>query len=203
MTTRLSPALRQHLAAIRALLLLTLILGLLYPLAITAIAQGAFGDQADGSLVSQHGRVVGSRLIGQNFTDSAGAPLPQWFQPRPSAAGATGYDPTASSASNLGPENPDLIAAITERRAQLAAFNGVPEADVPADAVTASGSGLDPDISPAYARLQVDRVATARGLDAGQVRELVDERIGGRVLGVVGDRHVNVLELNLALERLG
>jgi K+-transporting ATPase ATPase C chain len=196
------PAFRQHLAALRALLLFTVLLGLLYPLAVTGVAQAAFGGKADGSYVERDGTVVGSRLIGQNFTDSTGAPLREWFQPRPSAAG-DGYDPTSSTASNLGPENPDLIAAVKERRTQVAEFNGVSPASVPADALTASGSGLDPDISPAYAYLQVNRVATARGLDSGTVRKLVDDRVGGRALGFIGAQHVNVLELNLALAAAG
>jgi len=203
MTTRLSPAIRQHVAAFRALLVFTVLLGLAYPLVATGVAQVAFADKADGSLVRHEGKVVGSRLIGQNFTDSAGQPLREWFQPRPSAAGENGYDPTSSSASNLGPENDDLIAAIKERRSQVAEFNGVDEADVPPDALTASGSGLDPDISPEYAYLQVNRVADARNLDAAQVRELVKDHIGGRALGFIGAKHVNVLELNLALDRLG
>lgn len=190
--------LRQHLAAVRALAVLTLILGLAYPLAVTGVAQAAFGGKADGSLLRHDGEVVGSRLIGQNFADDTGAPLREWFQPRPSAAG-DGYDPTASGASNLGPENPDLIAAIKARRTQVAEFNGVSPDRVPADAVTASGSGLDPDISPEYAYLQVNRVATARRLDPGTVRKLVDDHVEGRALGFVGAEHVNVLELNLAL----
>ncbi len=192
------PLLRQHLAAVRALLVFTVILGLAYPLLVTGVAQGLFGGRADGSLVERDGTVVGSRLIGQDFAAGDGAPLREWFQPRPSAGD---YDPLASGASNLGPENPDLIAAITERRAAVADFNDVDEADVPADAVTASGSGLDPDISPEYALLQVNRVAAARRLDPAAVRKLVDDHIEGRALGFIGAPHVNVLELNLALDR--
>jgi K+-transporting ATPase ATPase C chain len=202
-TVRLPSVLRLHLAAVRALLLLTVVLGLAYPLAVTGIGQVAFAHQADGSLVTQHGKVAGSSLLGQNFTDAKGSPLPQWFQPRPSAAGAQGYDPTASAASNLGPNNPDLVKLITQRRAQVAAFNGVAPSAVPPDALTASGSGLDPDISPAYASLQVDRVARARGLDPTAVRALVRAGIRGRDLGFVGAAHVNVVEVNLALARLG
>jgi potassium-transporting ATPase KdpC subunit len=198
-----SRLLGQHLAALRALLVLTVLLGLAYPLAVTGLGQLALGRQADGSLVSQSGRTVGSSLLGQNFTDQDGNPLPQWFQPRPSAAGKTGYDPTASGASNLGPTNPDLIKAVADRRAQVAAFNGVPASAVPVDAVTASGSGLDPQISPAYAAIQVDRVARARGLDPATVRQLVSRQTQGRVLGFLGEPRVNVLELNLALQRLG
>jgi potassium-transporting ATPase KdpC subunit len=193
----------QVLAALRALLVLTVLLGLAYPLAVTGIGQLAFNRQADGSLVTSAGRTVGSSLLGQNFTDADGNPLPQWFQPRPSAAGQTGYDPTASSASNLGPTNPDLVKAIADRRAQVAGFNGVAPQRVPADAVTASGSGLDPQISPAYAAIQVDRVARARGLDPAAVGRLVKQHTEGRVLGFLGEPRVNIVDLNLALQRLG
>lgn len=201
MASRVPPLLRQHVAALRVLLAMTVVLGLAYPLTVTAVGQVLFSDKANGSLVSQNGTVVGSSLLGQNFTDDSGAPLPQWFQPRPSAAG-DGYDPTSSGASNLGPENPDLITAITDRRAQVAAFNDVPAGSVPPDALTASGSGLDPDISVEYAYLQVNRVAAARDLDAGEVHALVTDHIVGRDLGFIGAEHVNVLELNLALDEL-
>ena len=159
---------------------MTVILGLAYPLAMTGIAQVAFHDNADGSLVQHGGKTVGSDLIGQAFTrpvevngkaklDAEGNPVvepdPKYFQSRPSAAG-TGYDPLSTSASNLGPENPDLVDAIKERRATAAKLDGVAPDDVPADALLASGSGLDPHISPAYAREQVARVARERGLSA-------------------------------------
>jgi K+-transporting ATPase ATPase C chain len=151
------------------------------------------------------GKAVGSALVGQSFAapseDGSGAPLPQYFQSRPSAAG-TGYDAGASSGSNYGPENSDLITAIKDRRAAIAAFEGVDPAAIPADAVTASGSGLDPHISPAYALLQVDRVARARGLDVQTVRNLVESKIQARDLGFLGEPRVNVLELNLALDAL-
>ena len=180
----------------------TLVLGVGYTLVITGIGQLALPAQANGSVVrNADGDVVGSALIGQSFTDADGAPLLEWFQSRPSAAG-DGYDAGASSGSNYGPENEDLIAAIEERRAQVAEFNGVAESQVPADAVTASGSGLDPHISPEYALLQVDRVAGARGLEASEVRELVESRIQARDLGYLGEPTVNVLQLNLALEGL-
>lgn len=198
----LSTSLRQHWAALRALLVLTVVLGVLYPLAVLAVGQLALRPKADGSLVSADGRTVGSGLIGQSFADPDGNPLPQWFQPRPSAAGTAGYDPTASGASNLGPENPTLVKDIEARRAAVAEFNGVAPADVPPDALTASGSGLDPDISPAYAYLQVDRVAKARGLDPATVRALVAAQVTGRGLGFLGEPTVNVLALNLALQRL-
>lgn len=190
--------LRQYGVALRALLVLTVALGVLYPLAITGIGQVAFARQANGSLVTSGGETVGSSLIGQSFTDADGNPLPEWFQSRPSAAG-DGYDASASSGSNLGPENEDLVAAIQERRAAIAAFDGVDPAAVPADALTASASGLDPQISPAYAELQIARVAAARGLGEDRVRALVAEHTQGRDLGVLGDETVNVLELNLAL----
>lgn len=193
--------LRQHLAALRALLLLTAVLGLAYPLAVTGIGQLLFNDKADGSLVTNDGEVVGSGLLGQLFTDADGNPLPEWFQPRPSAAG-DGYDPTSSSASNLGPENEELIALIIERRAQTAEVNGVSPGSVPPDALTASGSGLDPHISPEYAYLQVERVAGERGLSVEEVRGLVDQYVEGRDLGFIGAPHVNVLLLNLAVEQL-
>jgi potassium-transporting ATPase KdpC subunit len=201
MPTNVSASLRRYWASIRVLIVLTVILGLLYPVLVTAVGQVAFKHQANGSLVSSNGHVVGSSLIGQNFTDATGNPLPQWFQPRPSAAG-DGYDPTSTSASNLGPNNPDLLKLVQERRAAAAALDGVDPASVPPDALTASGSGLDPDVSPAYAYEQVDRVAKARGLDPAQVKALVDANVHGRDLGFLGEPTVNVLQLNLALQRL-
>ena len=196
----LPSTLRQHLAALRALLVLTVILGVGYPLAITALAQVVPG-RADGQLVTRDDVVVGSRLIGQLFTDADGNALPQYFQSRPSAAG-DGYDPTASSASNLGPENEDLVAAITERRAAIVALEGVDPSQVPPDALTASGSGLDPHISPAYAMLQLQRVARERGLVVADVQRLVQENESGRDAGFIGAAKVNVLQLNLALDEL-
>lgn len=198
---------RTHLAALRMLLALTVITGIVYPLAVTGVAQAAFSDHADGSQVRNNGQVVGSSLIGQNFDlpkknpddpDEAARPDPKWFQPRPSAGS---YDPLASGASNLGPNNPGLIGAIKDRRAAVAAFDGVSPDDVPADAVTASGSGLDPAVSTAYAYQQVDRVATARGLDPAAVRRLVADHTHHRVLGFLGEEYVNVIDLNLALTR--
>ncbi|MCC2336080.1 potassium-transporting ATPase subunit KdpC [Cellulomonas wangsupingiae] len=188
--------------AARAMIVLTLVLGVGYTAVVTGVAQLVAPAQADGSLVAgPDGEVVGSALIGQSFTGADGEPLPQYFQPRPSAAG-DGYDAGASSGSNLGPENPDLVAAIEDRRARVAALEGVDPADVPADAVTASASGLDPHISPAYAALQVARVADARGLDGETVTALVARHTGGRGLGFVGEPTVNVLRLNLALDDL-
>ena len=159
--------------ALRAMLVATLVLGVGYTLLVTGLGQLLLPWQANGSLLKDGaGTVVGSALIGQSFTDAEGDALPQYFQSRPSAAG-DGYDGGASSGSNWGPENADLIAAIGERRAAVAALEGVPESAVPADAVTASGSGLDPHISVAYADLQVARVAAARGLSVDRVRALV------------------------------
>jgi K+-transporting ATPase ATPase C chain len=214
MANRTSPALRQYGAALRTLLLLTVILGLAYPLAMTGLAQVAFGDNANGSLVTRAGTTVGSDLIGQGFTrpvlkngqpakDADGNPVveanPTYFQSRPSAAGL-GYDPTSTSASNLGPENKDLIASVKDRRATAAKLDGVTPAQVAPDALLASGSGLDPHISPAYAQEQVPRVARERGLTQAQVQALVRENTQGRTLGFLGEPRVNVLNLNLALD---
>ncbi|MBP3043078.1 potassium-transporting ATPase subunit KdpC [Arthrobacter jiangjiafuii] len=192
---------RQLGVAIRAVAVLTLALGIVYPLAVTGIGQAVANSQANGSPVSADGTTVGSALIGQDFTDDNGAALPQWFQSRPSAAG-DGYDGGASSGSNLGPTNPDLAAAIEERRSAVAELEGVSPDEVPADAVTASSSGLDPHISPAYARLQVNRVAAERGLDPDEVLALVESAVQGRAGGVLGEPVVNVLKLNFALSEL-
>jgi K+-transporting ATPase ATPase C chain len=190
---------RQLWAAVRALIVATVVLGLLYPLLITGIAQVVAPGRADGSLVhASSGQVVGSSLIGQGFVSASGDPLPQYFQSRPSASS---YDGTASGGSNLGPDSPELAQLIEQRRAEVARFNGVPPAGVPADAVTASGSGLDPGISPAYAALQVRRVAAERGVSQSDVSALVAKATHGRDLGFIGAPYVNVLELNLALDR--
>ncbi len=270
----------RHLAAARALLVFTVLLGLGYPLAMVGVAQlPGLSAKADGSFIRSGERVVGSRLIGQSFIDADGDPLPAYFQSRPSAAGA-GYDPTATSASNLGPEDvvdtPDRPSLLTQvcarsqavgelesvdgsrpnctddgvgavlgvyythgltgqvvRAVSLNQTSGTPFLDeyrgvpveladpgadystavvvpirgdaptdpvVPADAVTASASGLDPDISPAYARLQADRVARERGVDVSEVQSLIDEYTHGRALGLFGQAGVNVLELNVALD---
>jgi potassium-transporting ATPase KdpC subunit len=284
--------LREHAAALRLLIALTVILGIGYPLAVTAVAQvPGLKSRADGSTISRNGQVVGSTLLGQNFLDAKGSPLPQYVQPRPSAAGATGYDPTASSASNLGPESildtlPDpsvkddpgtqsLLTQVCARSAAIGTRDGVSGARpfcttdgvgavlgvfwsgpgyhgritravslnqsapaapflvsyhgvavevarfgqdyshaqvvpirgtapstpaVPADAVTASGSGLDPEISPAYAAIQETVVARTRGVTVAQVAALVQKFTSGRDLGFVGEVTVNVLRLNLALD---
>ncbi|MEV8512351.1 potassium-transporting ATPase subunit C [Dactylosporangium sp. NPDC051484] len=271
---RLPAWLAQHLAALRALVALTIVLGLAYPLLMVAVARiPGLSGHADGSLLARDGRHVGSALIGQSFTDAQGNPLRRYFQSRPSAAGK-GYDPTSTSASNLGPQNivdqpgkPSLLTQVCTRSKAVGQFEHVdgarpyctpdgagavlavypdhavsvnetcpatpfidryqgrpvqcakPGEDystgvttpvrgnapgspaVPADAVTASGSGLDPHVSVAYADLQIARVAAARGLSQEQVRRLVQEHTGGRTLGFVGEPAVNVLELNLALDR--
>jgi K+-transporting ATPase ATPase C chain len=214
MTDRTLQAVRQHSAALRTLLVLTVIFGLAYPLAMTGLAQVAFGNNANGSLIARGGKTVGSSLIGQAFTrpvlvngqpkkDAAGNPVveadPRYFQSRPSAAGA-GYDPLSSSASNLGPENKNLIALVNQRRAAAAALDGVDPTQVAPDALLASGSGLDPQISPAYALEQVARIARERGLSEAQVRALVAAHTQGRTLGFLGEPRVNVLELNMALD---
>ncbi|MBC7725886.1 MAG: potassium-transporting ATPase subunit KdpC [Burkholderiaceae bacterium] len=188
---------RPYLVAIRAMLVLTVLVGVGYPLLVTGAAL-LLPAQANGSLLSRDGQVVGSSLIGQSFTDADGAALPEWFQSRPST---TGYDGGASSGSNLGPNSSDLTAAIAERRAAITALDGATA--IPADALTASGSGLDPQISPDYALLQVPRVSAARGLDEQQLRALVASMIQGRDLGFLGEETVNVLRLNLAVAALG
>ncbi|MEV0386846.1 potassium-transporting ATPase subunit C [Nonomuraea sp. NPDC050643] len=283
---RLPSWLRQHLAAIRAVVVLTVLLGVIYPLVTTGVAQALFNGKANGSIVQVGGKDVGSAIIGQNFTDKDGNPVKKYFQSRPSAAG-DGYDPTSTSASNLGPEdivdtlpvpgakdeegNPDegkqsLLTQVCARSKAVGELDGVsgarpyctpegvgavlkvfpdhavsvnqacpaapfvatyqglkvecgkPGEDyaagrtvpvrgntgtpaVPADAVTASGSGLDPHISLAYAELQAPRVAMARGLALDQVKALIDENTTGRTLGFMGEPAVNVLELNLALDK--
>ncbi|MEV6058503.1 potassium-transporting ATPase subunit C [Nocardia asteroides] len=281
---RMSTWIRQHLAALRALLVLTVITGIVYPVAVFAVAQlPGLNDKADGSLLERDGKLVGSSLIGQSFTDADGTAVPRYFQSRPSAAGE-GYDPLATGASNLGPEDivdtadrtsllstvcarskevgdregvdgtrqfctkdgvgavlsvigprapdgdvaqPVQVVSVNEpcpARPFLATFRGVAvecardgadytvgriipvlgdapaEPAVPADAVTASGSGLDPHISPEYAAIQVARVARARGITDEQVRAVVDAHTDGRTLGFLGEPRVNVVELNLALD---
>lgn len=176
------------------LVMLTAITGVLYPLVVTAIAKLAFPSQAEGSLVTHAGGVAGSKLIGQSFTD------PKYFWGRPSATAPVAYNAGASSGSNLGPTNPALADAVKQRIAALRAADPGNTAPVPVDLVTASGSGLDPDISPAAARYQVARVARARVLAPAQVQVLVGRATKGRQFGVLGEPRVNVLELNLMLD---
>jgi len=190
---------RHSLAGLRVLIAATLLLGVAYPLAVYGAAAVAAPWKSHGSLVTATGghttdadKAVGSALLGQTVDDDT------LFQNRPSAAG-DGYDPLNSYGSNYGPESPDLIGAIKERKAAIAEREGVDPADVPPDAVTASGSGLDPDISVAYAELQVPRVAAAHDLSEDAVRRLVDEHTSGRTWGVLGEPRVNVLGLNIAV----
>jgi K+-transporting ATPase ATPase C chain len=183
----LSDLARQSGAALRVLVVLTVVLGIVYPVAVWVVGL-AIGDRAHGQPVRLDGQVVGSRLLGQGFTGE------EWFHSRPSA---NDYDALASGPSNLGPTSDDLHALIEERRTTVAAAEGVDPGAVPADALTASGSGLDPDISPEYAALQAPRVAETHGLELAEVEALIDEHTTGRFLGFVGQRGVNVLELNL------
>lgn len=189
----------QLFAALRAVAVFTLLLGVAYPLAVTGLAQLGIAGPANGSLVTVDGKVVGSSLIGQSFVGD------EWFHSRPSAAGTdVGYDATASAASNLGPSNPKLLSAVDERVRQYRAENGLAaDQAVPIDAVTSSGSGLDPHISVANARLQAARVANARGLSVDQALALVDEHTEGRSLGFLGEPGVNVLQLDIALADIG
>ena len=193
---------RTHSTAIKFTLIVTAALGIGYPLVLTGIGQIAFPRQANGSLLTANKQVVGSALIGQQFSDAQGKPLPEYFQSRPSAAG-DGYDAAASSGSNWGPEHPDLIAAIEERRVQISEFNNADPVNLPPDALTASASGLDPHISAAYAVLQVERVAAARAMAVKDVRSIVQSHIQGRDVGFIGEETVNVLELNLSLDQWG
>jgi len=188
---------RNLLIALRMTILTLLVTGVAYPLAITGVAQLAFPQAADGSLVVRDGRVVGSSLIGQRFESD------RYFHSRPSAAGQDGYDAAASSASNLGPTNRALFEDVSGRVDEvLASEPGSTRGEIPVDLVTTSGSGLDPDISPDAARLQIARVAQVRGLDEATVTDLVERSIRTRQLGVLGEARVNVLELNLALDAL-
>ena len=184
---------RQILPALITFLCFTVLTGLVYPLVVTGVAQVAFPNRSDGSLVKRDGQVIGSRLIGQAFSG------PRYFHPRPSAAG-DGYDATASSASNLGPTNQTLISDVRKRVLVYDAQN-LHVGAAPGDAVTSSGSGLDPQISPTNARIQAPRVARARGLPLATVLDLIDWNTDGRSLGFLGEPGVNVLELNLALDR--
>jgi K+-transporting ATPase ATPase C chain len=185
--------LRQSVVALAAL---GIIVGVIYPLAVTGVSQAFFSDKAGGSMIVQNGKIVGSQLIGQPFSD------PGYFWSRPSATAPVPYDAAASSGSNLGPTNPVLLAAVDGRIQTLRNADPGNTEPVPIDLVTSSASGLDPHISPAAAEFQVERVARARGLSADAVRALVAEHTEGRQWGVFGEPRVNVLELNLALDAL-
>jgi potassium-transporting ATPase KdpC subunit len=206
--SRLPAWIGQHIAAVRALIVMTVITGAIYPLVMLGIGQAAFHNQANGSLVSVNGKVVGSSLLCQEFTDAKGNPLPQYFQPRPSTASDPtsktdyGCDPNFSGASNLGTNNPTLLQNVNERKAAYAKLNGVPLSKVPPDAVTTSGSGLDPYISPQNAADQTNRVAAARHLSSSQVQALVNKYTQGRTIGFLGEPRVDVLTLNIALNQL-
>lgn len=180
--------------ALVSFLLLTLLTGVVYPLAVTGIGQALFSDAANGSVIRERDKLIGSRLIGQPFSD------PKYFFGRPSATAPQPYNGAASSGSNQGPTNPALASAITDRVAALRALDPENKAPVPIDLVTASGSGLDPHISPAAAEYQVPRVARMRNRPVAEIRVLVDEATEGRTLGILGEPRVNVLLLNLALD---
>ena len=203
---RLPGTVRQLIAALRGLIVFTIICGIAYPVIMFGVAQLAFHKQANGSLVSYQGKVVGSSLLCQEFVDSKGNPLPQYFQPRASVASNPavktdyGCDPLFSGASNLGPNNPTLVQDIKTRQQQIAAFDHVKVSQIPPDAVTTSASGLDPYISPQNAAIQVDRVAAARHISPAQVQALVSQNTLGRNIGFLGEPRVNVLNLNIALD---
>jgi K+-transporting ATPase ATPase C chain len=188
---------KQWINGLMLLVVLTLLTGVVYPLTMTALAQVAFPKQANGSLIERDGKVVGSALLGQNFSQ------PEYFQGRPSAAGSDGYDATSSSGTNLGPTSAKLMDAIQSKLADVRSQNNLPDdAVIPADLVTSSASGLDPDISLAGAYIQINRVAEARNLSSDQVQKLVDSQAQLPQLGFLGEKRVNVLQLNLALDDL-
>lgn|SRR5487761_2118378 len=187
---------RQYITALRFLIGITLIVGVLYPVAIYGVGQVTMKHQAQGSFVTSKGQIVGSSLLGQNFIG------PNWFHPRLSAAGKDGYDALSSGATNAGPNEPSLLKSIDAQRAAVAKENDVQPSQVPSDAVTTSASGLDPDISPAYAYLQAARVAGARHVSVSAVNALVQQKIQPRLFGFLGEPRVNVLQLNIALDSL-
>ena len=185
---------RQSLIGLRMTLMLTILTGLLYPGLVTGICQMIFPNQANGSLIVKNGHVIGSALIGQSFTRR------EYFQPRPSAAGIDGYDPTASGGSNLGPTSQKLADRVKSSIAQFRKDNPDFTGPIPADLLTASGSGLDPQLSPASISAQAPRVAVARGISINQIQQLASEFTEGRELGFLGEPRVNVMRLNIALD---
>ena len=187
---------REFWISVRMTIVLTLLLGIIYPVAMVIVGHVVFSHQAEGSLIARNGSIAGSELIGQNFSSSA------YFHSRPSAAGSNGYDATSSSGSNLGPTNKSFIDSVHKRLKDTAESEGVSAAKIPIDLITASGSGLDPEISPAAADVQIARVARSRGLSVDTVSHLVEDNTRGRWLGLFGEPGVNVLKLNLALDDL-
>lgn len=181
--------------AILITIVLTILTGIIYPLAVTGIAQGMFPKQANGNLIVENGKVIGSELIGQNFTK------PEYFHSRPSAAGSNGYDATSSGGSNLGPTNPALGDRLKKDADAFRKDNPDYTGPIPADAITTSGSGLDPEISPANAIAQAPRVAKMRGVEVAKIRSLIDLNMSGRDLGIFGEPRVNVLKLNMMLDQ--
>ncbi|MFF7794017.1 potassium-transporting ATPase subunit KdpC [Streptomyces sp. NPDC007991] len=200
MNTSFMNSARMAWAALRMLLVLTVVTGIAYPLVVTGIGQVLFHDKANGSMVTVDGKEVGSKLIGQSWNlPGTDKPDPKWFQGRPSNSG---YDPLATGSSQLSAGNPKLVKMVEAAKKQVAAFNDVPESEVPKDAVTGSASAIDPDISPAYARIQVNRVAKANGLTVAQVEKLANDHTQGRTAGFLDQPRVNVLDLNIALKEL-
>jgi K+-transporting ATPase ATPase C chain len=204
---RLPSFARQHLAALRLLLVFTVVCGIIYPVVMWGVGQVAFHQQANGSLVSFNGKVVGSSLLCQEYVSASGSPLKQYFQGRPSNATSGdakdyGCDAGYSAAANLGPNSSSLTTTVKQLQKQVAVFDGVSLTQVPPDAVTSSASGLDPDISPAYAAIQVGRVASARDLPVATVHALVAKYTRGRDAWIFGEPAVDVLQLNLALDSL-
>ncbi|MFD5393280.1 potassium-transporting ATPase subunit KdpC [Streptomyces sp. NPDC127097] len=200
MNNSVASTLRLAWASLRILLVLTVVCGVIYPLAVTGIAQGLFHDKANGSEVKADGKVVGSELIGQSWNIKGTAkPDPKWFQGRPSNSN---YDPMATGSSQLGASDPTLVKNVKAAKEQVAEFNGVPQSEVPKDAVTGSASAIDPGISPDYAEIQIKRVARHNGLSVAQVEKLVKDNTDGRTAGFLGEPSVNVLKLNIAVKEL-
>ncbi|MCR8580042.1 potassium-transporting ATPase subunit KdpC [Streptomyces sp. Isolate_219] len=200
MNNSVASTLRLAWASLRILLVLTVVCGVLYPLAVTGIAQGLFRDKANGSEVTVDGNVVGSELVGQSWNiKGTDKPDPKWFQGRPSNSG---YDALATGSSQLGASDPTLVKNVKAAKEQVAEFNGVPQSEVPKDAVTGSASAIDPGISPDYAGIQVKRVAEHNRLSVAQVEKLVRANTEGRTAGFLGETSVNVLKLNIAIKEL-